>query len=90
MDEQHRCGVSAVTRTRFWRTSPPLGPLSDSGLQVRHPLDTAYANRRRFITGLDLGQARDFTAIAVLERTNVPPIDPPLKAEDHYAVRHLE
>ena len=46
--------------------------------------------RRRFVTGLDLGQARDFTAIAVLERTRVPPIDPALKADNHYAVRHLE
>ena len=53
-------------------------------------MDISSADRRRFVTGLDLGQARDFTAIAVLERTEVPPIDPALKAENHYAVRHLE
>jgi hypothetical protein len=46
--------------------------------------------RNRFVTGLDLGQARDYTAIAVLERTTVPPVDPALEAVDHYAVRHLE
>jgi hypothetical protein len=43
-----------------------------------------------YFTGLDLGQARDYTAIAVLERTTLP--DP--RREDrklhHYAVRHLE
>lgn len=45
-------------------------------------------DRRRFITGLDLGQARDYTAIAVLER--VPGVNADSKPEDRYAVRHLE
>src|SRR5262245_41553058 len=44
----------------------------------------------RFITGLDLGQTRDFTAIAILERTTVLPPDSALEPVDHYAVRHLK
>src|ERR1700704_4179287 len=44
----------------------------------------------RYFSGLDLGQAQDFTALAVLERTKLP--DPEKKGQlvRHYAVRHLE
>ena len=53
---------------------------------VRDPIWT------RFITGLDLGQSRDFTALAVLERTLIPNPFPDNEEEtvSHYAVRHLE
>ena len=44
----------------------------------------------RYVTGLDLGQAADLTALAVLEKTTGPdPYDPSRKAK-YYAVRHLE
>ena len=45
-----------------------------------------------FFTGLDLGQSRDFSAVAVLERTRVPNPDPDNEERtvSHYAVRHLE
>jgi hypothetical protein len=43
-----------------------------------------------YFTGLDLGQARDFTALAVLERTTVPDPQAPGRMVGHYAVRHLE
>jgi hypothetical protein len=46
--------------------------------------------RSRFVTGLDLGQSRDYSAIAVLERSTVTPSDAALESVDHYAVRHLE
>jgi hypothetical protein len=44
----------------------------------------------KYFTGLDLGQAKDYTAVAVLERTAVP--DPKREGRTlrHYAVRHLE
>jgi hypothetical protein len=43
-----------------------------------------------YILGLDLGQAQDYTALAVLERTRLP--DPARLPEtvSHYAVRHLK
>jgi hypothetical protein len=43
-----------------------------------------------YVSGLDLGQASDFTALAVLEKTIVagPPADN--KPVAHYGVRHLE
>lgn len=41
-----------------------------------------------FIVGLDLGQAKDYTAIAVLERTNSAPWIPYNPLEYH--LRHLE
>lgn len=53
-------------------------------------MSTPYEDRRRFVTGLDLGQSRDYTAIAVLERSRVPSAIPDERGEDHYAVRHLE
>jgi hypothetical protein len=53
-------------------------------------VSTSYEDRRRFVTGLDLGQQRDYTAIAILERTTVPAPDPALDDQDQYAVRHLE
>lgn len=43
---------------------------------------------RRYVSGLDLGQARDFSALAVLERTTRS--DPTNRTVAHYAVRHLE
>jgi hypothetical protein len=44
----------------------------------------------KYFTGLDLGQAAELTALAVLERTTGPdPYDPRRKAK-FYAVRHLE
>jgi hypothetical protein len=43
-----------------------------------------------YFTGLDLGQARDFTAVAVLERRTLPDPQAPGRAVGHYAVRHLE
>jgi hypothetical protein len=44
----------------------------------------------KYFTGLDLGQAKDYTAVAVLERTAVP--DPKREGRTlrHYAIRHLE
>jgi hypothetical protein len=44
----------------------------------------------KYISGLDLGQAAELTALAVLEKTTGPaPYDPSRKAK-YYAVRHLE
>jgi hypothetical protein len=44
----------------------------------------------KFFTGLDLGQAAELTALAVVEKTTGPdPYDPSRKAK-YYAVRHLE
>ena len=42
----------------------------------------------RFITGLDLGQVNDFTALAVLEQTLIDSSDVPHRWT--YSVRHLE
>jgi hypothetical protein len=50
----------------------------------RVPRSTAY------FTGLDLGQAKDFTAIAVLERTTSPDLNGTGEVVYHHAVRHLE
>src|SRR5579872_6135096 len=44
----------------------------------------------RYITGLDLGPAQEFTAIAVLERTRQAVPSEPDRSQNHYAVRHLE
>jgi hypothetical protein len=44
----------------------------------------------RFVSGLDLGQAQDFTALAVLEQTTLPDLEKPNQKVHHYAVRHLE
>jgi hypothetical protein len=48
------------------------------------------SSKVRYFTGLDLGQAKDYTAVAVLERTTLP--DPKREGRKlhHYAVRHLE
>src|SRR6266852_3369831 len=43
-----------------------------------------------YFIGLDLGQAQDFTALAVLERPLVAPRDPPAKRRPAYALRHLQ
>jgi hypothetical protein len=48
------------------------------------------ANDVKYFTGLDLGQAAEFTGLAVLERTTVPDADEPGRTQKHYAVRHLE
>jgi hypothetical protein len=52
--------------------------------------EISWEDRRRFVSGLDLGQAKDFTALAILER--IPQADTPNgdRQPDHYAVRHLE
>jgi hypothetical protein len=46
--------------------------------------------RVRYFSGLDLGQAQQFTALAVLERTDSPPAEDETEPPDQYAVRHLE
>jgi hypothetical protein len=43
-----------------------------------------------YIAGLDLGQAQDFTALAIAEQTTRPSPTDPDRRENHYAVRHLE
>jgi hypothetical protein len=43
-----------------------------------------------YFSGLDLGQAQDFTALAVLEQTRRPDPEKPGELVKHYAVRHLE
>src|SRR4051812_2842860 len=43
-----------------------------------------------YFSGLDLGQAQDFTALAVLEQTEGPDLLERAKQVKHYAVRHLE
>ncbi|HEY7153836.1 MAG TPA: hypothetical protein VH575_07735 [Gemmataceae bacterium] len=43
-----------------------------------------------YIAGLDLGRPHEFTALAILERTEVPIPDDPRRRIRHYAVRHLE
>jgi hypothetical protein len=43
----------------------------------------------RHFVGLDLGQAQDFTALAVLERRHVRPDDPPHLRRPPYALRYL-
>ena len=43
-----------------------------------------------YISGLDLGQTQDFTALAVLEQTKLPDPQKPGQLLRHYAVRHLE
>jgi hypothetical protein len=44
----------------------------------------------RYFAGLDLGQANDFTVLAVLEQTLVGDPDDEERQVRHYAVRHLE
>jgi hypothetical protein len=44
----------------------------------------------RYFVGLDLGQAQDFTALAVLQRPLVHPSDPPAQRRPTYALRHLQ
>lgn len=43
----------------------------------------------RIVSGLDLGQAADWTALVVTEVTRVPDPDRPLNTVPHVAVRHL-
>src|SRR5262249_50063783 len=43
-----------------------------------------------YIAGLDLGRPHEFTALSVLERTEVLDPDNPERHVRHYAVRHLE
>jgi hypothetical protein len=42
-----------------------------------------------YFVGLDLGQARDYTALAILEQDGVPPNGPPVLRRPAYALRHL-
>src|SRR5262245_20088574 len=44
----------------------------------------------RYFSGLDLGQSQQFTALAVLEKTDTPDAEDPGRSIGHYAVRHLE
>jgi hypothetical protein len=44
----------------------------------------------KYISGLDLGQVTESTALAVLERTIAPDPEGLKRAVKHYAVRHLE
>jgi hypothetical protein len=44
----------------------------------------------RYFVGLDLGQAQEFTALAVLERRWVAPTDPPEQRRPPYALRHSQ
>jgi hypothetical protein len=44
----------------------------------------------RYFSGLDLGQSQQFTALAVLEKTDFPPVEDGTEPPDQYAVRHLE
>jgi hypothetical protein len=43
-----------------------------------------------FILGLDLGQAADYTALAIIERSRQPNAERPGALLSHYAVRHLK
>ncbi len=43
-----------------------------------------------YLGGLDLGRPHEFTALAVLERTETPIPNDPKRMIRHYAVRHLE
>ena len=43
-----------------------------------------------YVGGLDLGRPHEFTALAVLERTEVSSPDDARRFLRHYAVRHLE
>jgi hypothetical protein len=45
---------------------------------------------RRYFVGLDLGQAQDFTALAVLDRPVTHPTAPPEQRRPAYALRHLQ
>jgi hypothetical protein len=44
----------------------------------------------KYFTGLDLGQAAEFTGLAVLERTTGPDPEAPRRTVKHFAVRHLK
>src|SRR5579883_998853 len=44
---------------------------------------------QRYFVGLDLGQASDPTALAVLERPHVAQGSPPVMRRPPYALRHL-
>jgi hypothetical protein len=43
-----------------------------------------------YVAGLDLGRPHEFTALAVLERTEELMATNPSRSVRHYAVRHLE
>jgi hypothetical protein len=47
-------------------------------------------DRIKYFTGLDLGQAVEFTALAVLEQTTGPDPEDPGRDIKRYGVRHLE
>jgi hypothetical protein len=42
------------------------------------------------LAGLDLGQAAQYTALAIVERTRIPDPDKPFQTTRSYAVRHLQ
>jgi hypothetical protein len=43
-----------------------------------------------YLTGLDVGQMQDYTAVAVLERTRKPVAEESEQTLKRYAVRHLQ
>src|SRR5689334_13159211 len=76
-----RCGVLAVRHRG-----------RDAGRRAAAVRSLVMADQRppTYVSGLDLGQASDFTALAVLEKTIFPDPSPTGKPVINYAVRHLE
>ncbi len=50
----------------------------------------ADAETIEYVSGLDLGQANEYTALAVLERRTQPDVHPRQRPLSMYSVRHLE
>jgi hypothetical protein len=53
-------------------------------------MPTPLAATTGYVVGVDLGQAQDFTAIAILERRIEPVATHPARLEARYDLRHLE
>jgi hypothetical protein len=60
-----------------------MTPTTSTALEMAPPL-------LRYYGGADFGQATDFTAVAIVERTDHPDPDHPARTQGHYACRHLE
>src|SRR5262249_7305807 len=72
------------------------GPEPDAG-DARRPVRFGAGQKgwfamsdKVYLAGLDLGRPHEFTALSVLERTEVPDPDNPERRVRHYGVRHLE
>src|SRR5437867_3858020 len=65
------------------RRGPVRRAVEAAGMQPEGP-------RSRFTVGLDLGQAADYSALCVVERTDKPDPDREGKSIRHHAVRHLQ